>query len=264
MALRTRDLPEVGELVIATVTKVFDKGAYVFLDEYPDVNGYVPIGEVSSTWVHNIRDYLKEGRKVVLKVIRVDKSKMYADLSLRRVSDKEKKDKLLEWKRVNRGLKLLELLSQRTNVNLDEIQSEITPKLVKTFGDVLAGFEEAARFGLSPIVNAGIPRSIGEIIVDLAKEYIELKEFKVCAILSLSCNADDGIIRIMESLKAAKDALDSFGNVKYRIYAIGAPRYRIDVSAKDYKIAEEALKVAINAVLNKIRLLGGSGSFKRV
>jgi len=264
LSSKGRDLPEVGELVIATVTEVFDKGAYVILDEYPNVSGYVPIGEVSSTWVHNIRDYLKEGRKVVLKVIRVDKSKRYVDLSLRRVSNKERKDKLLEWKRFNRGLKLLELLSQKTGISLEDLKSQIVDKFVDYFGDVLAGFEEAARFGLAPIVNAGIPRDLAEVIVDLAKDNIELKEVKVSAILHLSSNASDGILRIIEALKAAKESLDSIKGVKYRIYAIGAPRYRIDVSAKDYKVAEDSLKMAIDSALNKISSLGGSGSFKRV
>ncbi|MEM1549663.1 MAG: translation initiation factor IF-2 subunit alpha [Candidatus Methanomethylicia archaeon] len=264
MSFKVRDLPEVGELVIATVNEVFDKGAYVTLDEYPNVNGYVPIGEVASTWVHNIRDYLKEGRKVVLKVIRVDKSKKYVDLSLRRVSDKERKDKLLEWKRFNRGLKLIELLSEKTGMSLDDIKSEVVEKFIENFGDVLAGFEEAARFGLSPIVNAGIPRDLAEVIVDLAKDNIELKEVKVSAILQLSSNASDGLLHIIEALNAAKNAIESMRGVKYRIYAIGAPKYRIDISAKDYKVAEEALKIAVDAALNKISSLGGHGSFRRV
>jgi translation initiation factor 2 subunit 1 len=206
LSVKGRDLPEVGELVIATVTEVFDKGAYVNLDEYSNVSGYVPIGEVASTWIHNIRDYLKEGRKVVLKVIRVDKSK----------------------------------------------------------GDVLGGFEEAARFGLAPIVNAGVPRDLAEYIVDLAKENIELKEVKVAAILQLTSEASDGIVRIIEALKAAKMKAESIGGVKCRIYSVGAPRYRVDISARDYKVAEEALKTAVDATLHTISSLGGSGSFKRV
>jgi translation initiation factor 2 subunit 1 len=264
LSVKGRDLPEVGELVIATVTEVFDKGAYVSLDEYSNVSGYVPIGEVASTWVHNIRDYLKEGRKVVLKVIRVDKSKRYVDLSLRRVSDKERKDKLLEWKRFNRGEKLLELLSQKAGVDLNYLKSEVAPKLASAFGDVLGGFEEAARFGLAPIVNAGVPRDLAEYIVDLAKENIELKEVKVAAILQLTSEASDGVMRIIEALKAAKMKAESIGGVKCRIYSVGAPRYRVDISARDYKVAEEALKAAVDAALHTISSLGGSGSFKRV
>ncbi|MEM3615141.1 MAG: translation initiation factor IF-2 subunit alpha [Candidatus Methanomethylicia archaeon] len=264
MSFKRRDLPEIGDLVIATVNEVFDKGAYVTLDEYSDVSGYVPIGEVSSTWVHNIRDFLKEGRKVVLKVIRVDKGKRYVDLSLRRVSDREKRDKLLEWKRFNRGEKLLELLSKRMGEDLDHVHSTIAKKLIDSFGDVLAGFEEAARFGAAPLVNAGIPSDVAEIIVDLAKESIELKESRVSAIIQLNSNASDGVLRIIEALNAAYESIRSFGNVKCRIYSIGAPRYRIDVSARDYHVAEEALKKALDSALDRISSLGGSGSFKRV
>ena len=33
-------MPEQGEIILATVTKVMDHGAYVTLDEYDDVQGF--------------------------------------------------------------------------------------------------------------------------------------------------------------------------------------------------------------------------------
>ncbi len=43
--------PEVGDLVVATVTRVEDYGAYVKLDEYAGIEGLVHISEISTTWV---------------------------------------------------------------------------------------------------------------------------------------------------------------------------------------------------------------------
>ena len=39
MVSDTQELPEIGEIVIATVTKISDHGAYVTLDEYNKIQG---------------------------------------------------------------------------------------------------------------------------------------------------------------------------------------------------------------------------------
>ncbi|EQD32010.1 hypothetical protein B1B_17869, partial [mine drainage metagenome] len=44
---------------------------------------------------------------------------------------------------------------------------------------------------------------------------------------------------------------------------VGAPRYRLRVSAGQYKQAEEILKKASEAALRSITAAGGKGSFDR-
>jgi len=263
MVRRRRPLPEVGELVMATVDTVFDRGAYVLLDEYGGIEGYVPIGEVSSSWVHNIRDFLREGRKVVLKVIRVDERKGHVDLSLRRVTDKERKEKLLEWKRAQRAEKLLELAAERLGKTLDDAYEEAGWIMEDAFGEIFAGFEVAAMEGEISLIKAGVPEKWAKILAELAKAYIEISEVKISGILQLTSKASDGVERIRKALMSAIESLKNH-NVKYRIYTIGAPRYRIDIIAKNYQIAEAALSVAVKAALNAIKELGGEGSFTRI
>ena len=97
MAVKS-EWPEVGDLVIATVKKVTDYGAYVWLDEY-DKEGLLHISEISSSWIRNIRNFVREGQKVILKVLRVDEEKGHIDLSLRRVTKRERIEKRMMWKR---------------------------------------------------------------------------------------------------------------------------------------------------------------------
>jgi len=59
------ELPEVGELVIATITKIGDHGAYVILDEYDKIQGFLHVSEIAPGWVRNINKYVKENEKVV-------------------------------------------------------------------------------------------------------------------------------------------------------------------------------------------------------
>src|SRR5512139_2765289 len=113
MSTERTALPEVGEFVVATVTRIAPYGAYVTLDEYNKVEGLVHISEVSSGWVRNIRDHIREGQKTVLRVLRVDPAKLHVDLTLRRVSGPERKEKLLQWKQDTRGRKFLNMAAER-------------------------------------------------------------------------------------------------------------------------------------------------------
>ncbi|MGC8849674.1 MAG: S1 RNA-binding domain-containing protein, partial [Candidatus Bathyarchaeia archaeon] len=83
------EYPEVGDLIIGTVKRIVGYGAYVSLDEYPGKEGLIHISEVSTKWVRNIKDHLREGEKLVLKVLRIDPSRGQIDLSLRRVTGRE-------------------------------------------------------------------------------------------------------------------------------------------------------------------------------
>ena len=57
--------PDEGELVVCTVTEVKQNGAYVSINGYDNVNGFIFIGEVASGWVKNIRSIVREGQRVV-------------------------------------------------------------------------------------------------------------------------------------------------------------------------------------------------------
>lgn len=74
-----KEYPEEGELVVGTVVKVQNFGAFVTLDEYPGREGFIHIAEIATGWVKRIRNHIKEKQKVVCKVMHVDTEK---DLSL--------------------------------------------------------------------------------------------------------------------------------------------------------------------------------------
>ena len=56
-------MPEQGEIILATVTKVMDHGAYVTLDEYDDVQGFLHISEIAPGWIDQLIDLLKMGKR---------------------------------------------------------------------------------------------------------------------------------------------------------------------------------------------------------
>ena len=53
--------PSEGELIVAVVREVKQNGAYVDLDEYDGIEGFIFIGEIASGWVKNIRAFVGQG-----------------------------------------------------------------------------------------------------------------------------------------------------------------------------------------------------------
>ncbi|MEM4547286.1 MAG: S1 RNA-binding domain-containing protein, partial [Thermofilaceae archaeon] len=129
-------LPKLHELVIGTVKRIEEHGAFVTLDEYLNLEAYVPLNEVSHSWFKSIREVLKVGQKRVFKVIRVDPRRGLVDVSLKRVTDSERRKKMQEWKRFQRSMKLLELSAEKLNKSIEEAL-EVALNLENFYGDTL-------------------------------------------------------------------------------------------------------------------------------
>ena len=91
MSTEIQEMPEQGEIVLATVTKVMDHGAYVTLDEYDDVQGFLHISEIAPWWIRSVNKFVKDGEKKVLLVKKVNPDRGDIDLSLKQVSNDQKK-----------------------------------------------------------------------------------------------------------------------------------------------------------------------------
>lgn len=261
MESKKREWPDVGDLVIATVVGITDYGAYVRLDEY-DKEGLLHVSEVASRWVRNIRVFVREGQKVVLKVLRVNTEKGHVDLSLRRVTKREKKEKILSWKKDRKADTLLRSASEKLNISFEEIYEKAGALIEKEFGELHEGLEKTAKDGADVLLKLGVPKDIAVALEEIAKERISIQLVKVKGILELQCTKPNGAVLIKETLLKAQKIGESQGT-NIRIYVVAPPKYRVEVSAEDYKSAEDALEKATNTALKNIAKIGGKGAFKR-
>ncbi|MEM0374330.1 MAG: translation initiation factor IF-2 subunit alpha [Sulfolobaceae archaeon] len=253
MIYKKQELPEVGEVVIATVKQIFDYGAYVTLDEYRNLQAFLPWSEISSKWVRNIRDLLRENMKVVAKVIRVDKRKGNVDVSLKKVTEDEKRKKMLQWKRLQKIDKLIEIIAQKLNKKEEEVWANIIWKLEDKYGDFYSPLERAAKEGSKILLDAGVNEEYIKILLEEVSKHIEEKKIKVSGLVSLRTTEPKGVVKIRQVFDSALEEIhklyegsDEIYNIK--IYTVGAPRYRIDVTAGDPKFASQVLQDLINSI----------------
>jgi translation initiation factor 2 subunit 1 len=264
MPLKRKELPDVGELVVATVKEVYDYGAYLTLDEYGGLEAYLPWSEVASRWIRSIHEVVKPGQKIVVKVIRVNKQRKHVDVSLKRVTDNERKRKMMEWKRAQKAEKILELVAQKLGKSLEEAYEVVGKPLENLYGELMAAFEEAAIRGEQALREAKIPEEWIKPLMEEIKRHVEVKHVKISGIITARSLASDGVDRLKKVFAAVKDAaLRAAKDIKVRLYTIGSPRYKIELEGYDYKTLEKALAAAISEGEKVAKSLGVEFSFTR-
>jgi translation initiation factor 2 subunit 1 len=255
--MQHEDWPEPGDLVVCTVVQVVDFGAFVSLDEYAGKQGLIHISEVASGWIKYIRDHVREGQKIVCKVLSVDRSRHHIDLSLKDVNEHQRREKIQEWKADQKAWKWLEMAYK----DKPEDAGRVADALSKVYDSLYIAFEETAITGAAALASTGLPDEDIRVLEALSKENVKIPSVDISGYVDITSPSSDGIEVIRKALKQAKRVKDK--DVTVDITYIGAPRYRIHVTAPDYKHAESVLKKTAQSAVKYIEQHGGKGTFHR-
>jgi len=247
----SREWPDAGVLVVCTVRSVKDFGAFVSLDEYGNKEGLIHISEVAPGWIRYIRDHIREGQKIVCKVLSVNAERARIDLSLKGVNEHQRREKIKNWKNECKARKWLALTFDEKKI------AEIEEKLPYGFYPVL---EEAARTGQKILTDSGVDKKAAEKMYAIALENIKIPRVSISGYVELRCAKPDGVEVIKKALSMANTSKDG---IEIKITYIGAPRYRISVIAPDYKKAEAALRKSAEAAIKYMEKFEGEGKFVR-
>ena len=250
--------PEEGEFVVVSVKNVKNFGAFVTLDEYEGKEGFIHIAEVAAGWVKYIRDHVREGQRIVCKVLRVDPAKNHIDLSLKQVNEHQKREKVQQWKNENKAQKLMELIGEKLNKKLDWCWKNIGEPMGEAYGGLYPAFEQAVAD--PDAFKSEWKEEWVDAFLEVAKESIQLPYVNIKGKMEMTCPHKDGILHLKKALEMAEETeLDAKIETRY----VGAPKYEISVTAPNYKIAEEALKNAADSIIEYITKYDGEGKFTR-
>ncbi len=252
--MSVQTFPENGEVTIATLESVSSSGAWVTLDEYGGLKAFLPESEISRNMVKNIDKTLKPKQKIVVKVIKVDKSKLDVDVSLRQLTQEEKKIKLIELKKSKWAESVINIAAQKLGrKNADQETKLIAEK----FDGLYNGLEYIVREGPGSLVNLGIDAQFAEMLYKLSAEKIKQPIVKVSKVFEIYSQQSDGIEVVKKALLKTIENSES----KVKIQYISSPRYRITCYANNYKDAEKSLK---KIFMNIEKNINGKGNFRAV
>lgn len=251
-----RDWPIEGELVVCSVTEVKDFAAFVTLDEYDKREGLIPIAEVARGWIKYIRDYIREGQKVVCKVLNVDSSRGHIDLSLKDVNEHQRREKIQDWKNEQKAEKWIGFASEASGIPTHDFAEAMYVEYTTLY----SAFEDLALEPEKTIAKFALPENGKTALLKMAEENVKVQKVTVSAVLELMSNKPDGVNIIRRALRSASPKVDG---AEIEILYLGAPNYRIKVTATDYKKAERALVKAAEAAIGVMQRAEGTGTLIR-
>ena len=258
MSTETQELPEVGEIVIATIKKTGDHGAYVSLDEYDDIQGFLHISEIAPGWVRKVTKYVKEGDKKVLLVKKIQANRAEIDLSLKQISKEQRKKKLLDVKRFEKEQGILKNIQDKVKLSSEEVD-DLEEKLLSKYKSVYDAVIDIGTNNINVIDDLEISEKIKKTIDELSKK-IKLPSVEIRGILEMTNNKSDGIEIIRKILL---DAIKESQNQKITILYLGAPKYRLSIVAQDFKTAEKTLKPILEKIEKNTSKQNGTFKFSR-
>ena len=254
MFYKKQGFPEIGEIVICTVKKILPHAVFVDLDEY-DKEAMIHISEIAPGRIRNLREYVVEGKKIICRILNLDKTKGYIDLSLRRVTQTQKTNKNNQYKQEQKCEKILEDVAKLLKTDLKTIYEKAGYKIIEKYDGLIPCFNEIVNHNLD-LKDLDIDKNIAEKITEVVKEKIKPPEVIISGILKLESDAPDGIELIKKALLQNK-----YENMK--ISYLSAPNYRLIVTSKDYKTAESLIKNISSSIIEAMKKLKGRAEFIR-
>ncbi|MGW8288958.1 MAG: translation initiation factor IF-2 subunit alpha, partial [Candidatus Bathyarchaeia archaeon] len=166
-----------------------------------------------------------------------------------------------QWKQERKADALLRSVAEKMDLPHEEVYKK-AGALVEEYYGLYEGFEKVAKDGPAILTSIGVPENFAKAFAEVAEERIRVKMVKVKGMLEIRGTTPNGVKIIQDAfLKAKKTEKPKDADVRF--YVIAAPKYSVDVSAENYKRAEEVLQKVSQSVVSNIVKAGGQGTFRR-
>jgi translation initiation factor 2 subunit 1 len=276
MVKKQKLYPEAGELVVAQVESIERMYIYVRLEDYegkktdsdqvtPGVmklKGMVHISELANRWIRNISSLVRINQRLVLKVLKMDEAKGNVDLSLRRVTTEQMVSKLNDWKYELKAENLFKHYGEIHKMTLDEVYQKIGWPLIEQYKEIHVAFDAIKDGGIAILKDLNISDELKKSFTEMIDTSVQLHQVDIEGQFEFVVYEGNGMNIIKDAFTSARN-LKSDKNVTIEFLYIGAPHYRLKISANDYPTAEKNLKKILETIESKIKSVNGHMQFQR-
>ena len=143
-----------------------------------------------------------------------------------------------------------------------DFASELQSELTQVFETLYGAFEEAAMHEGS-IVDAGFEGEWIQAFGEMSDENIIPPIVEIRGILTLQVETNNGVETIREALLAAEKNSSPEDEIEVHCYYNGAPEYRLELRAPDFKSAEDTWTESLSSVISVVEAAGGTADSYR-
>jgi len=211
-----------NDVVLCTVKKI--EGTTVFVEIEGDGEGSIVFSEIAAGRIRNLREYVAPNKKIVCKVLKI--SKGHIQLSLRRVTAKEREEIMEIYKKERTLTSILKTITKEPKTIIEKIKQKYE----------IPEFIEEARENPKTIQKF-LKKTEAEKLSKLLEEKKE-KEKTVKKTFTLKSTASTGL----EDIKEILDIKNT------KISYLGSSKFSISVSGKNFKEANSKLEEAIEEI----------------
>lgn len=224
---------EEGEMVLCTVDRI--AGTVVFVKiEGEEREGSIILSEIAPGRIRNLREYVIPKKKIVCKILKTSGGTI--SLSLRRVTQKERKEVMDEYNQ-ERGYEsiLKSVLKEKSNNLLETITKE---------GKLYDFFEETRKNPkkLEDLIGKDDAKRILDIILEQKKKKTVIKR-TIC----LKTQEPNGVYII-------KSILENPGEIEIKYLSAG--KYSLKIETNDGKKGDQKMKTFLENIERKAKETG--------
>ena len=219
------------DIVLCKVKKI--EKTIVFVEIEGEGEGSIISSEISAGRIRNLRDYVTPNKKIVCKVLNIVDGN--TQLSLRRVTTKEKEEVLEANKKEKNLLAMLKTITKSPEEILEKIKSAYTA----------AEFIEEGRNNIKTIEKFLSAKDAEALYKIFSEKKEKEKEIKVT--LKLNSSKPSGLEDIKSILKIKEKTVE--------IHYLGSSKFEVVIKAQDFKKANTLMEESLEEIKEKAKQL---------